>query len=145
MTTLNSHCISHVPASIPYSQPSVLSSVEVLDPISGAWSYAAPLPIQRAGACMVVVNNALYIIGGTTGAGRGILNIIYPHAQNNIADVSKLVAGGNWTSGGNQMHTGRSGHACGVQYESVIYATGGWVWQNGAVTTNTAEEYTPSS
>jgi len=42
-------------------------SVERFDPVSDTWSFVLPMSCGKAGACAVVLNNQILVIGGSNG------------------------------------------------------------------------------
>eukprot|EP00656_Telonema_subtile_P052398 TRINITY_DN7301_c0_g1_i2.p2 TRINITY_DN7301_c0_g1~~TRINITY_DN7301_c0_g1_i2.p2 ORF type:complete len:171 (-),score=32.52 TRINITY_DN7301_c0_g1_i2:47-559(-) len=49
-----------------------LDSVVVLDPVSGTWSTAAPLPTPRCGHQCALVGSLLYVVGGENGSQKDL-------------------------------------------------------------------------
>ena len=89
----------------------IVSTVEVYDPVANAWSSAANMPTARAYARAAVIGGLLYVVGGSTATGPvGALEVYDPGT-------------GNWSSLG-AMPTARFDAAVGVINDK-LYVAGG--------------------
>lgn len=89
-----------------------ISSVEIYDVASDAWTSASPLPEPRSDFGAVVFNNRIYVIGGLDQSGA-VRNTVF------IYDI----ATNTWASG-SPMPQGRASYAAGV-CGSQIYTIAG--------------------
>jgi len=121
-----------------FNGSSYLPDTQIYNPATDSWSTGVPLPIPGDGgvdgAAAAVVNNVLYVIGGSeTLGGSPVINTVWAYSPKTKAWSSKAA-----------MPTPRSAPAA-VVVNGRIYVIGGW---NGVFSGNglaTVESYNPAT
>ena len=122
-----------------FGQAILDTRTDVYNPVTGAWSAAAPIPTARSlpGAALAA-NGRIYVVGGHTGGGSGYSGVTEAFDT----------ATGTWTSGLATMPTGRyevAAVAAGTGAQERIYALGGFNQAAVGGSLATVEAYNPAS
>jgi len=103
---------------------------QIYNPVTNTWSSGAALPTGTAQAAAAVVNNVLYVFGGSNDGGPTVFNSVWAYNPKTKAWASKST-----------MPTARCSLAATVE-KSIIYVIGGYA--NGLRLSN-VEAYDPAT
>jgi N-acetylneuraminic acid mutarotase len=112
----------------------VVSSVEMYDPATDTWTPRASLPSPRSYTAAATLDGKVYVLGGSTGVGKGITSsiLMYDPATDTWTEKSPMPGHRVWSAAA--VHDGR------------IYVFGGAeTWSEPAPASSTVFVYDPAA